>query len=171
MVANQLHDAHRPPAAGTPEWGTSPPFQGIYAFTLSLLNGGGFSKQGDIVVLGQTDVVRSYGLSPTARRQWDVGGFLSIMLVSLLTTLMTGSMLDVLRNVFIWLLVYWLAVISVDLVVSSLRTRRSHVADPGQLMSGTGRSRPWHPSQGPPPQTAEKSWRPYELDPESPSVN
>ena len=123
----------------------------------------------------QPDEVRPHGLSLTARRKWEIGGYLLILLVGFVTALSDGPVLDVLHNVFIWLLVYCVVFYAVDSLMwrasrarlAAQRRRTAPVAATPQHFP-----RGWHPSQGPPPRgPALKTWQPYKLDTDPPCLN
>ncbi len=118
--------------------------------------------------------VRPHGLSPAAISRWNLGGFLLGLVVGSVTLLSSGPLMDVLRNVFIVLLAYWIVFASVSSLVARWQARRARMADrrvwASRAVSG-GVSRPWHPAQGPPLETGVKSMHPYQLGPELPSLN
>ena len=101
-------------------------------------------------------------------------GFLLVLVVGVMTLLSVRPVIDVLRNVFIWLLAYWVVFASANSLMARLQERRARLVDRRiwiSLMAGSGRSRPWHPAQGPPLETAVKTWQSYKLGPELPSLN
>jgi len=114
------------------------------------------------------------GLSSAALSRWEFGGFLLTLGVGCLTMISVGPVLDVVRNVFIVLLAYWAVFALVNSFVARLQTKRARLVERREWilrMADSGRSLPWHPAQGPPLDTAVRTWRPYELGPELPSLN
>ena len=128
------------------------------------------------MVVSQTDEVRPHGLSLIARRKWEIGGFFLIFVVSFVTALSDGPVLDILHNVFIWLLMYWTVFNAVVFLTSRIsRARLPYRHTQALLTTGNPTHyppRPWHPSQGPPPRgPAVKTWQPYKLDTDPPCLN